>query len=543
MQGVTCNILTNPITYMRKIFTLNLFAILIAGMFTVGCDDLPTTENGEGGSGTIDQRFEAFGEISQVQLEGGETAAEISAYDAITKKLFVCNATKPGIDIIDMQDPSNLVLVGSISILPYGAGVNSIHVHKGRLVAAIESDPKTNPGKVVVWQTNNFTTPFKIVTVGALPDMVTFSPNGRFILVANEGEPNEDNTIDPKGSISIIDINNGYSVVNLDFSSFNNQLAALKAKTFRVFNSSVLAEDVEPEYITVSDDSRMAWVSLQENNALARINLITKRIEAVLPLGIKDHQVSDNSFDASDRDGGIVFNTWSVKGLYLPDGVAGYRSGYQQYVISANEGDSRLRPTSDDALPGFEEGEIYNEESRIKDVLLDPIMFPDAAAIQKNEKLGRLKITNTLGDVDGDGDFDALYAFGARSFSIWNGATGELVYDCGNKLEKFLLEKRPDLYDDGRSDDKGVEPESVITARYGKYTIAFIGLERADAVVVVDVTNPTAPQFLQVLETGDAPEGLLFIPANESPNGKCTLVVSSEGDGFVKVYQPTSMMY
>lgn len=367
--------------------------------------------------------------------------------------------------------------------------------------------------------------------------MVTFSPNGRFALAANEGEPSEDNTVDPIGSITIVDLHNGYNTVHLNFSSFEGQLLSLSNKGFRIFNSTLLAEDVEPEYITVSDDSRFAWVSLQENNALARINLITKKIEAILPLGTKDHSIPANSFDASDRDGAVNFQSWPVNGLYLPDAIAAFRIGYQQYIISANEGDSRLRPTSDDVLPGTDEGDIFNEESRIRDIKLDATAFPNAAALQQNSALGRLKVTNTLGDIDGDGDFDALYTFGTRSFSIWNGTTGQLVFDCGNKLESYLLATRPDLYDDGRSDDKGVEPESVTTARYGKYTIAFIGLERSDAVVVVDVTKPTSPQFIQVLETGDAPEGLLFIPAHESPNGKSTLVVCSEGDGVVKVYQ------
>jgi hypothetical protein len=225
--------------------------------------------------------------------------------------------------------------------------------------------------------------------------------------------------------------------------------------------------------------------------------------------------------------------------MYLPDGIAFFERGHNIFLVTANEGDSRLRPTADDLLPSLDEGDLYNEEERIKDVDLDPIAFPDASSLQEDEQIGRLKITHTLGDKDGDGDFDELYSFGTRSFSIWNGFTGKLVFDSGDKLEKFVLEKLPSLYDDGRSDDKGVEPESVTIGKMGRYTIAFIGLERADAVVVVDVSNPYSPVFLEVLETGDAPEGLLHIPATESPNGKSLLVVSAEGDGSVRVYQPT----
>jgi hypothetical protein len=206
-------------------------------------------------------------------------------------------------------------------------------------------------------------------------------------------------------------------------------------------------------------------------------------------------------------------------------------------MITANEGDSRVRPTTDAALPPTEEGDIFNEEGRVKDVDLDGTAFPNAATLQGDAQIGRLKITNTMGDTDGDGDYDALYAFGTRSFSIWNGTSGELVFDSGSKLEKFVMEKMASAYDDTRSDDKGVEPEGVTTGVIGDRILAFVGLERADAIVVVDVTNPSAPQFLQVLSTGDAPEGVHFIPYDESPNGRSLLVVSSEGDGKVKVYQ------
>lgn len=178
----------------------------------------------------------------------------------------------------------------------------------------------------------------------------------------------------------------------------------------------------------------------------------------------------------------------------------------------------------------------FNEEVRIKNVDLDPVKFPNADALQEDELIGRLKITNTLGDTDGDGDFDELYSFGTRSFTIRNGYTGHIVYESGKKLEEFLLQMAPGLYDDGRSDDKGAEPESVTTGRIGKRAVAFVGLERADAVVVVDVTNPYSPIFLQVFETGDAPEGLLFIPAKESPIKRSLLVTSCEGDGTVQVF-------
>ena len=207
------------------------------------------------------------------------------------------------------------------------------------------------------------------------------------------------------------------------------------------------------------------------------------------------------------------------------------------FIISANEGDSRIRPTDDDILPppNDEEGDIFNEEDRVEDVVLDPTKFPDAS-IQDDDKLGKLKITNTLGDVDGDGDYDELYSFGTRSFTIRNGSSGKIVYESGKKLEEFLLEQEFSLYDDSRSDDKGTEPESVTTGKIGPRTLAFVALERADALVIVDVTHPSSPIYLQVLHTGDAPEGVLFIPKHESPINKSLVVTSCEGDGTVQVF-------
>ncbi|MCI0751677.1 MAG: choice-of-anchor I family protein, partial [Flammeovirgaceae bacterium] len=328
------------------------------------------------------------------------------------------------------------------------------------------------------------------------------------------------------GSVSIISVQNNFSVTTLDFTVFNGQQTTLQENGYRVFGPDAdLAKDTEPEYIAVSDDSQTAWVTLQENNAIAKINLSSKTITEIFPLGFKDYSINGNYIDASDEDGSVAFtNSWPVFGMYLPDAITCYKQGGVDYIITANEGDAR-------EYTGF------NELKRISSVTLDPTVFPDATTLKVNTNLGRLRITNTLGDTDDDGDYDELYSFGARSFSIWNGNTGELVYDSENRLEKFVVDNSSH-YDDGRSDDKGVEPEGVTIARMGNKVIAFVGMERVQSVAVVDVTNPTAPEFLQLLETGDGPEGVLYIPASESPNGKSLLVVSSENDGVIKIFQP-----
>ncbi|KAK6020875.1 hypothetical protein OSTOST_13464 [Ostertagia ostertagi] len=208
--------------------------------------------------------------------------------------------------------------------------------------------------------------------------------------------------------------------------------------------------------------------------------------------------------------------------MYQPDAIAVYEKWGKPYLFTANEGDVR-------------EWSAYAENKRIKDITLDPVAFPDFATLRTDANLGRLNITNTLGDTDNDGDFDQLYSFGARSFSVWNGNNGSILFDSGNELEKKAI--AASKYDDNRSDDKGVEPEGMTLGYVGNRVIAFVGMERADLVAVYDVTDPTHPVFVKTLVTGDAPEGLLFVPAKYSPTGKSMLVVTCEGDGVVKVYQ------
>lgn len=497
-------------------YTTKLFLVVTLVLGLNSCDDDVEFTNEDPAS---------YIEVAEIDL-GDEGASEISAFDPTTNKLFVVNndgnnATST-IDVVDLSNPENLVNVGNI-ILTSGAA-NSVAVKDGLLAVALENNDKQANGSIVIYNTSSLATE-TTVTVGALPDMITFSPDGAYIITANEGEPNDDYDNDPNGSVSIIAVNANYAVTTLDFTSFNGNETTLEAAGFRVFGPNAdLASDVEPEYIAISDDSQTAWVSLQENNGIAKINLSTKTITDIFPLGFKDYSLTENAIDASNEDGIVSQRTWNLKGMYQPDAIAYYSIGGLNYIVSANEGDAR-------EYDGFE------EEERVKKIDLDPTAFPDAATLQLEENLGRIKITTTLGDTDNDGDFDELYSFGARSFSIWNGDDGSLVYDSGNDLEERLISNLPASYDDGRSDDKGVEPEGISIGKLGNKTIAFIGLERADAVAVYDITSPTNPEFLHILSVGDAPEGLLFISAEDSPNGKSILVVSSEDDGVVKVFQ------
>ena len=470
----------------------------------------------------ISEDAASFSETGSIDI-GDLGAAEISTYDPQTKRLFVVNnSTVNKIDMINFADPSKPALITSIQLSSYGGFVNSLDVHDGKLAAAIEATDKQAAGKVVIFKTSDYSE-VKVITVGALPDMITYSPDGKYILTANEGEPSADYLNDPLGTVSIISVDNNYSVVNVDFSSFASSQATLTAGGLRVFGiGNNFAKDMEPEYVTISPDSKTAWVTLQENNAIAKLDIATKTVTNIFPLGFKNYNLDDNKMDLSDLDGGISFsNKWNVKGMYQPDAIAVYPGGSTPLLFTANEGDAR-------------EYTALTEAKRVKSITLDPTVFPNAAALKADAQLGRLNITTTKGDTDGDGDFDELFSFGARSFSIWNGNTGNMEYDSKNELD--IKVNGEGLYDDTRSDDKGCEPEGLTIGKVGGRTLLFVGMERVDAVAIYDISNPYQPVFMKILKCGDAPEGVLFISQDESPTGRSLLVVSSENDGVVKVY-------
>ena len=908
-----------------------------------------------------------------------QSAAEIPAYDPASKRLFVVNAQNGKVDVLDASNPTNPTLITSIDTSAFGLP-NSVAIKDGLVAIAVENIDKQAKGQVVFYAANSqdFATPLKAVEVGALPDMLTFSPDGKKVLVANEGEPNGTYTNDPEGSVSIIDLSlgiNSATVQTADFTAFNSQFAQLKAAGVKfkgdVGTTRTVAQDLEPEYIAVSPDGTKAWVTLQEANAIAIVDIATATVESIKPLGFKDYSVpstrletfefsnlpsigktaanqelflggfsglfyegtaangnlkfvthtdrgpngeptgsnrpfllpnfspeivrfeldratgaititerinlkqtdgkaitglpntsivggngntpyndevpvdiqgnpitpldklggdfeaivlandgsfwmvdeyrpaiyhfgtdgklierfvpqgtavaagqpegtfgtevlpsilaqrrqnrgfeavalnkdnnklyafvqsplrnpttlsnsnlnnlnnvriiefdvvtktvtaeylyrldngnlgttdntrpdkigdavyigngefllverdddaidsdplsniekkvyrfsldgatnvlnqnapidlgggnlktidqmtpaelvsqginlvaknlhvdlakagyntvekvegltlvdantiavlNDNDFqvagitlngdgtfipdpnpepvvlglittqpqelDASDRDNLINIRNWPIFGMYQPDAIASYTANNQTYYITANEGDAR-------------EYGNYVEGVRISTLTLDPVAFPNAAELKNNANLGRLLVTTEKGDTDGDGDYDQLYTFGGRSFSIWNNQ-GQLVFDSGDDFERITAEQFPEYFNasnsnntfDNRSDDKGPEPEGLVTGKINDRIYAFVGLERIGGVMIYDVTNPVSPTFVQYVNNRDftaatnsgaakdlGPEGLAFISAQDSPNGKPLLVVANEVSGTTTFYE------
>ena len=477
-----------------------------------------------------------------------EGAAEIAAFDPISQSLFVTNGFTGAIDVIDLADPTNPAFVQTLDPQnPDLAGPTSVSVHDGVVAAGFPNTDDFAPGQVVFFDADG--TLLSSVTVGVLPDMVTFTPDGSAVVVANEGEPEgyEPGQIDPEGSISIIDLSRGAESLD-DSDALTAGFQALTPAhidgSTRIFGpGSTIAQDLEPEYVAVSSDSSTAWVTLQENNAMAVVDLNGGLVTQVVGLGFVDHMMS--GIDPSDRDDAINIGPVPVWGMRQPDAIASFEVEGATYLVTANEGDAR-------DYDGLE------EEVRIEDLTLDATAFPNAAELQVEEVLGRLEVTNVNGDADGNGEYEQLYSYGSRSITIFD-ATGNIVWDSGDTIEQTVALALPDDFNstndengtfDSRSDAKGPEPEGLVVGEAFGHRYVFVGLERVGGFMVWDLEDPAAPEMLMYVNPRDftgvaaegtaddlAPEGLAFISDDDSPTGTPLLTVTNEVSGTVSIYE------
>jgi 2',3'-cyclic-nucleotide 2'-phosphodiesterase / 3'-nucleotidase / 5'-nucleotidase len=451
-----------------------------------------------------------FSRIWERTPGGGVASAEIPAYDAALGRIYVAGVS--GVDVLDARTGARIT-----TILVPGGGVNSVAVHGGKLAISADGNGGAQaPGRVFVYNTGDLTAPSQTFSVGAVPDMLTFTRDGSRLLVANEGEANNylPGNNNPEGSVSVITLSSG-TVQTAGFGGFSAD--ALRANGVRIYSpnpdapgtTASAAQDLEPEYIALSPDGAKAFVTLQENNAFAVLDIASATIERIIPLGYKDHGAPGNRLDPNDQNGrGTLISVPNLFGMYQPDTVVSTEIGGRTFYITANEGDAR----SADDFPGFEE--LARLATRPNAGL-----FPAAA--------GRLEVTTTPGVTGFPGGApipaNAEFTLGGRSFSIWD-ENGNLVYDSGERIEAILASQFPQVLDDGRSDNKGPEPEAVEIGMVNGRMILFVGLERAangsNAIMMFDITDFTAPVGASV-GVFDGPDfvGLITEPTYRRPEG------------------------
>ncbi|MDP2566663.1 choice-of-anchor I family protein [Pseudoalteromonas marina] len=531
-----------------------------------------------------------------LNAQSPEGAAEIVAYQASKKWIYAINSSGDSavVNIIPadtfdtaalVQDNEGIVNTTNLSTAitltlndntPGDANSIAIDENNKLLAVAMAAKSVGEAGQIAFYDMSGDTPIFiKNVTAGFLPDMVTFSHDGAKVVVANEGEPNGDYSIDPQGSISIINVNDGVigdNATNIDFTAYNDKQSELEALGLvfanpagRTINGNLInttvAMDLEPEYVSISKDNKYAYVSIQENNALAIVNLEDNSLE-LKGLGFKDW--SSLQIDASDKDGGVNFKSYpGLYGMYQPDTISSFSWKGANFIVSANEGDAReyffdTTDEADCAAKGgvdFDEDDgclAYIDESRVEDLTLAANF--DYLNNDDND-IGRLKVTTVKGDTNNDGQYESLYAYGARSFTIWD-SNGLVVFDSGDDIGRITASVHGEAFNnnedenkgDTRSDDKGAEPEALTIGTIGERTFAFIGLERMGGIMIYDITNPYDVQFEDYFYnrgliagaeiTGDlAPEGMTFIPREQSATGEPLLIIGNEISGSIAVWE------
>lgn len=537
----------------------------------------------------------------------GQSAVEIIGYDPGSRRLFMVNGYQRSVWVLDIGIPARPTKIHEIKTQRSNQVINSVAVKNGLVAVAVENrDPEdysTHPiqlrGTVDIYRADAkaFSSPLASIQVGFMPDCVTFSEDGKYIITANEGEPNTYYTVDPVGSISIIDISNGPLNGVHKEATFNlftkeplqnagihiygrknkkptnqDMLALMKTKAglhkeLKPGKNSTVSEDLEPEYVVEHDGK--AYVTLQENNGVAIVDLRSATVTNMIGLGEKDHQQPGNEFDASDRDDAINIRNWPVYGRFQPDGIEILTVDEKVYFITANEGDARNYINRWVENGKMKKVTFFSEEKRVKNIKLAG-KLKQIQDLQDDKNLGRLKISKILG-ANTNGEIEKLYSFGGRSFSIWEADnykridTARLVYDSGNDFEQitaarlnktgFNSTSSKQIFDN-RSDDRGPEPEALTVGKIAGRTYIFIGLERVGGIMIYDITDPKHVTFIDYIldrdfseqpgntdEThnipvGDlGPESLIFIDESESPIGKPMLLAGNEISGNISIYK------
>ncbi len=459
------------------------------------------------------------------------STAEISAFMPSKNKLFVVGGEKV-VEVVDLNNPG---LPKKIAEKPVPGNASSVTVFGDLVAVSLLEDDEWKDGQVQVMRYTDSLEVLGLYRVCSQPDMVKWTPNGKNLLVACEGSPSLDFAEDPEGGIAILSVTEPLNVelwksaeqTVVRFDALDT--AALKAAGVRSPGVQGFVRSLEPEYITVSEDSKLAWVSLQENNAVARVDVSAKKVVDVFPLGYTDHSKAGFALDAVSNNH-IDIKNYPLRGLRQPDGIASFTAGGRSFVLTANEG----APVNDyKAWTDVTTPMMLAEQNRI-----DRKVFTDSLLSELKElSVSSLERCSMGKNRTANGACPYMYSFGSRSMSIFDGESGKLIWDSGELFERALAKIAPEHFNwnskknklkmDKRSSDKGSEPENVTVGEVGRRRYAFVGLERTSGVAVIDITEPVAPKlvdyYLDPLDRG--PEGILFIPADKSPLAEQALLI------------------
>ena len=571
----------------RRIIPICLGLAMAAQLGTAAVAAQPP-EDGQGGAQSLVEAFEngqasidltLIGRYSagQFNVDGG--VMEIVAYNADTGWAYAVNGQSGLLTAISLE---NLGRRGSVVTLDgqdidvralvereddsfqYG-DMTSVAVSPDgtRLAAALQAEGYADAGRVALFTCGEDGSVVleNLVTVGVQPDMVTFADNGT-VLTADEGEPRDgygDGIADPKGSVSVVDVASATAEV-VTFDAFDSQRDDLVASQVVLKKDTAPSVDLEPEYIAVSGDR--AYVTLQENNAVAVLDLTAREFTGVYSVGFEDY--SQTAVDIDKKDDAYAPKTYeTLLGIRMPDGIAAFEVDGTTYLVTANEGDAREWGDED-------AGTFYlNEDER--DFGDEGVSSPTGAITTENSGLEGKVVFFRAEDFDGL-DQTKDYLFGGRTFTVY--AVGEdgltQVFTSGDDFEALTWKYLPDYYNcsndnavlDDRSGKKGPEAESVTVGQVDGHIYAFVALERTGGVMVYDVTDPADASYVNYINSRDfasivpgseeyedeeldkwvtggdvAPEGLAFLPAAQSPTGTDLLLAACEVSGTVAVYE------
>ena len=471
--------------------------------------------------------------LGEADPDGG--VAEIVSYNSDNGKAYIVNGQQGLLNVVNVNEDGSLTTENTIEVqnlidgFAYGdmtsVAVDTVNDH---VIIALQAADYTAAGRIAVLDyEGNLVASYE---TGVQPDMVTVSSDGKWILTADEGEPREGygpGTTDPAGSVTLVNTETE-EVRVAGFAGFDSSVLAGQGILFNKVDGQILSAsaDLEPEYIALDPDGTKAYVSLQEANAIATLDIEEGTFTSVKSLGFQDLSAEENRVDLSE-DGEYKASVYPhTVGVRMPDGISAFEVNGVTWLATANEGDAR------------EWGEFSNEAK--EDIA-------DAEGIVA-EGVRVLDHSVTAGLEDG-----INYVYGSRSFTIYNADTMEPVYDSANEFESRTASylsawfncSNDDIEIDSRSAKKGVEPETVTVEQIGSRWYAFVGLERIGGVMVYDVTDPASASYVNYVNTRDfssdvsgdvAPEGLAFIPAEESASGYPILLAACEVSGTAAAY-------